>query len=671
MLDIDIFQGYEFQLALSVLLIPMSSFVVMILMNGRSEKVLGYLSTTLSGITFFIALILSLNLIIGDNVYQQIEWFSLGGGFSFHVGVLLDELTGVMLTVVTFVSFTVHLFSVGYMSGDKGYARYFGLLGLFTFSMIGIVIADNLLLLFMFWELVGFSSYLLIGFWYENPSAVSASKKAFIVNRIGDLGFIVAIMILWSEVGSVDFSSLQMLDSPDTFWMSIAGIGLLCGVMGKSAQFPLQVWLPDAMEGPTPVSALIHAATMVAAGVFLLARVSVILSPQVLDIVAVIGGVTALMGAVAAIKQYDIKKVLAFSTISQLGYMVMGVGVGATGGAVFHLVTHAFFKACLFLSAGAVIYWMHRADRNTDPQDMRSMGGLRKHLPLVFITFLISAMSLAGLPFFSGFLSKDAILTGVFQSALDHNDFSSILVAVLAFGSVVLTGYYMTRQVVMVFFDKFRSDASDLALQNSKLPWSMKAPLILLSAGATWLLFSSNPLSGSDSWLMTLFGSDFEKAIPHSTHLMVSIVAFALSVVGIAFGYVKFRKYRDTQQQSGISRYINQLSINNWYLDRIYQVAFVHSTVRMASMLRFVEVQLIDRLVNYIGISQVVLSRVIGWGDKYIVDGAVHLTTSGVGNVGKVAKSIQGDNAQKYIITALISMVVIVAGLVYYILWNK
>lgn len=665
----DIFQGHELSLALLVLTIPILSFIVMILMRGQTEKILGYVATTLSGITFLIALILSLNLVIGDNVYHQIEWFSLGEGLSFHVGVLLNELTGVMLTVVTFIAFMVHWFSIGYMSGDKSFARYFGLLGLFTFSMLGIVLADNLLILFVFWELVGFTSYLLVGFWYQKPAAISAGKKAFIVNRIGDLGFVVAIMILWSEYGTVDFMSLQQLNSPDSFWLSIAGFGLLCGVMGKSAQFPLQVWLPDAMEGPTPVSALIHAATMVAAGIFLLARVFVFLSPQVLDVIAVIGALTAFMGAIAAINQYDIKKVLAFSTISQLGYMVMGVGVGATGGAVFHLVTHAFFKACLFLSAGAVIHWMHRhQDHNTDAQDMRSMGGLRNHIPLVFIAFSISAMSLAGLPLLSGFLSKDAILTGVLQWTLKNGNVMSFMVAIFAFGSVLLTGYYMTRQMIMVFFGKLKIDNFKKSTTHNLLPLSIIIPIILLAIGSTWMLFSANPLSGGHSWLMTLFRSDFEKNIPQNTHLIVSIAAFILSVGGIGFGYMKFRSSKVSGPESGVLRVINQLSVNNWFLDRIYNAIFVKATLNISDLMKFVEVQIVDRMVNYIGILHVILSRVIGLGDKHVVDGIVHLATSGVHNIGKVVKSIQGDNAQRYVTTALIGILFIVGGMVFYLL---
>jgi NADH-quinone oxidoreductase subunit L len=665
---IDYFQGDLFALAMAVLLLPVSSFLLHAVIKAAPEKIVNVSSITLSGISFLLALLLSSIILLGDDVHLQQQWFTLGQGLTFNVGILLNDLTAVMLLVVTFVSFMVHIFSMGYMSGDSGYGRYFGLLGLFTFSMLGIVMADNLLLLFVFWELVGFTSYLLIGFWYAKPAAVQASQKAFIVNRIGDLGFVVAIMILWSEFGQLDFITLGQLSGDDAMWMDIAGIGLLCGVMGKSAQFPLQVWLPDAMEGPTPVSALIHAATMVAAGVFLLARIFLLLSPTVLDVIAMVGGITAFMGAIAAVSQHDIKKVLAYSTISQLGYMVMGIGVGATGGAVFHLVTHAFFKACLFLSAGAVIHWMHQLDHEADSQDMRSMGGLRKYLPTVFITFSISAMSLAGLPLLSGFLSKDAILTGVFQWALDSSNPLSLFIAVLAFGAVLLTAFYMTRQVMMVFMGESRSRMVIAIESNGSLPISMRLPLVLLGIGGTWLLFSINPLNGSDSWLMTLFASEFEKHIASSVHLMVSLVALFLSMLGIALGYLRFKNRPFDEKNKGLEHYFNQLSFNNWFLDRIYQHVWVDSVLKIARLFQFIEVQVVDRLVNYIGVGHIILGRIIGWGDRYVVDGMVHLTTSGVNKVGRIAMSVQGDNAQRYILTAVISMMIIAVTLVFYLI---
>ena len=378
----------------------------------------GRISTAIVGIATVISCFLFMR-IWPDRVENYgFTWIDLPGlDLAFSLSFWLNNIAVLLLCIVTFVSFLVHLYSLEYMKGEKGFARYYSFLGLFTLSMVGIVLADSLLTIFIFWELVGFSSYLLIGFWYNKESAAKASLKAFLVNRIGDAGFLIALMIIWSKAGTfnlIELKTILSISQPDVWW-TIAGFGVLSGVIGKSAQFPLQIWLPDAMEGPTPVSALIHAATMVAAGIYLLARIYVLFDPVVLDVIAVIGALTAFMGAVAALTQTDIKRVLAFSTISQLGYMVLGMGVGAYGAALFHLTTHAFFKACLFLSAGAIIHALHEAQKDGnhfDAQDMRFMGGLRKKMPITFAAFSISALALAGVPFFSGFLSKDAILNG-------------------------------------------------------------------------------------------------------------------------------------------------------------------------------------------------------------------------------------------------------------------
>ncbi|NJM94598.1 MAG: NADH-quinone oxidoreductase subunit L [Cytophagales bacterium] len=340
--------------------------------------------------------------------------------------------------------------------------------------MQGLVVSDNLLLTFLFWELVGFSSYLLIGFWYHKSSAAQAARKAFMMNRVGDLGFLLGLLILWAQYATFDLSQLSQLFSStapaqgiwqghavngiqksselSSLWLTLMGLGLFCGAVGKSAQFPLFTWLPDAMEGPTPVSALIHAATMVAAGVYLLVRVSALLTAEALVIIAVIGALTALLAALAATVQTDIKKVLAYSTVSQLGYMVLAVGTGAFAAAFFHLMTHAFFKACLFLGAGSVIHAVHRARPEADAQDMRSMGGLYKSLPWTFVTYAVASAALVGLPFFSGFLSKDLILESAWHWAQGQGGLAWVL-PLVAFGTVGITAYYMLRQVVWVFWE--------------------------------------------------------------------------------------------------------------------------------------------------------------------------------------------------------------------------
>ncbi len=358
------------------------------------------------------------------NAETSTNWLSIG---DLHVdfGLKLDALSLMMLLIVTGVGGAIHIYSFGYMHEDKGMARFFAFMSLFTFSMLGIVLANNFIEMFIFWELVGVSSYLLIGFWFEKPSAGDAAKKAFIVNRLGDFGFLLGILMVWGILGSLNFSNLQnsIVANPVALgtMTTIAGLLIFCGAVGKSAQFPLHVWLPDAMEGPTPVSALIHAATMVAAGVYMLCRVLFLIEPSgALPVIAYIGGFTALLAALIAVQQNDIKRIIAYSTLSQLGYMVMAVGLNGPTPAMFHLTTHAFFKALLFLSAGSVIIGMHHE------QDIWQMGNMRKKMPVTFWTFLIGALALSGIPPFSGFYSKDSI----FAQCLEQKNYLLFGVAV-------------------------------------------------------------------------------------------------------------------------------------------------------------------------------------------------------------------------------------------------
>ena len=348
---------------------------------------------------------------------SSVAWLTIGD-LRVDFGVRLDPVSLLMLLIVTGVASAIHIYSWGYMSEDRGFARYFACLSLFTFSMLGIVLANNFLELFIFWELVGVSSYLLIGFWFERPAAADAGKKAFITNRLGDFGFLLGILTVWAVFGTLRFQEIERALAANRQALgalaTTAGLLIFCGAMGKSAQFPLHVWLPDAMEGPTPVSALIHAATMVAAGVYMLCRVFFLLNipgSQALEVIAWIGGFTALLSAVIAIQQNDIKRILAYSTLSQLGYMVMAVGLHGPTPAMFHLSTHAFFKALLFLGAGSVILALHHE------QDIWNMGGLRRKMPVTFWTFMVGTLALAGVPPFSGFYSKDSILA----QAAKHN----------------------------------------------------------------------------------------------------------------------------------------------------------------------------------------------------------------------------------------------------------
>ncbi|HYD84992.1 MAG TPA: NADH-quinone oxidoreductase subunit L [Opitutus sp.] len=469
-------------------------------------------TTAIAGISAsFACSVIALIVVLRDPTIRHtfnFAWFDLGAE-PLRLGLLLDPLTAFMCVMVTFVSTLIFIFSLGYMKHDANVTRFFCFLSLFAAAMLGIVVSNSLLLLFISWELVGLASYLLIGFWFHKPSAAAAAKKAFITTRIGDLGFLLGLVWLYHATGSLllfDHGAGAMepaaLNALSTQQLACglgvsAGIGLLlfCGAIGKSGQFPLHVWLPDAMEGPTPVSALIHAATMVAAGVFLMARIYPLMTADQLladapfhamTVVAFIGAITALLGACLAVAQNDLKRVLAFSTVSQLGYMMLAIGVGSWVAAIFHLLTHAFFKALLFLGAGSVIHAAHHE------QDIRRLGGLAPKMKLTFATFAIGTMALAGVPFlFSGFWSKEAIIHAAHAWPVSHLPFVIALVA------VALTAFYMTRLVAEVFFGQSRSPAAEHAHENSA---TMTVPLVLLAAAAILLGFLGTP---AWPWLQT------------------------------------------------------------------------------------------------------------------------------------------------------------------------
>jgi NADH-quinone oxidoreductase subunit L len=464
-----------------ILFLPLIAAGIITLFTRRSPAISAQISIGAIGVSFLLALGLFFRL--GDEValpVPAIEWLSVGN-LKVELGFLVDRLSVIMLLVVTGVGLMIHIYSYGYMHGDKGFSRFFASLSLFTFSMLGIVFATNFFQMFIFWELVGLSSYLLIGFWFEKPSAADACKKAFLTNRIGDFGFLLGIIILWTILGSVQFAELQAALAQNKAALgalaSLAGFLIFMGAMGKSAQFPLHVWLPDAMEGPTPVSALIHAATMVAAGVYMLCRVFFLYTAvpawpdwlgfmegiTALQIIAWIGGITALLAALIAVQQNDIKRILAYSTLSQLGYMIMAVGLSGTTPAMFHLTTHAFFKALLFLGAGSVIHAMHHE------QDIWKMGALKERMPKTFWTFLFGTLALAGVWPLSGFYSKDEVLAAAAHS-------NGVLFGLAVFVAV-LTTFYMFRLVFVVFYGPEKSDTASHAHES---PAVMTFPLIVL-----------------------------------------------------------------------------------------------------------------------------------------------------------------------------------------------
>src|SRR5881396_790758 len=405
-----------------------------------------------------------------------VTWLEVGD-LQVDFGLRLDPISLLMLLVVTGVGGAIHVYSWGYMREDRGFSRYFAGLSLFTFSMLGIVLANNFLMLFIFWELVGLSSYLLIGHWFERPSAADAAKKAFITNRLGDFGFLLGILVVWGLAGGLNFSLIedQLKQNPALFgsMATVAGLLIFCGAVGKSAQFPLHVWLPDAMEGPTPVSALIHAATMVAAGVYMLCRVFFIFNTPALHVIAWVGAITALMAALMAIQQNDIKRILAYSTLSQLGYMAMAVGLGGPTPAMFHLATHAFFKALLFLGAGSIIIALHHE------QDIWKMGGLREKMRVTFWTFLVGTLALCGVPPFSGFYSKDAILAKALEQT-GENPVAGWVLFIVAVSVAVLTTFYMFRLFFVAFLGEAKSEASGHAQESpGVMLWPLRSLALL------------------------------------------------------------------------------------------------------------------------------------------------------------------------------------------------
>jgi NADH-quinone oxidoreductase subunit L len=482
-------------LLLAVPLAPLAGAVVAGFFGKAIGRAGAHRVTILGVLVAFIASAMVLSQVIGGERYNATvyEWMNLGG-LRMEVGFLVDSLTAMMMTVVSFVSLMVHIYTIGYMEEDPGYQRFFAYISLFTFSMLMLVMSNNFLQLFFGWEAVGLVSYLLIGFWFKRPTAIVANMKAFIVNRVGDFGFILGIGLLAAYAGSLDYAevfakggALAQMKFPgsEAMLLSVACICLFVGAMGKSAQFPLHVWLPDSMEGPTPISALIHAATMVTAGIFMVARMSPLfeLSDTALSFVLVIGSITALFMGFLGVIQNDIKRVVAYSTLSQLGYMTVALGVSAYSVGVFHLMTHAFFKALLFLAAGSVIIGMHH------DQDIRHMGGLRKYMPITWITSLVGSLALIGTPFFAGFYSKDSIIEAVHASPLPGSGFA--LFAVTA--GVFVTAFYSFRMYFLVFHGKERfghaashedgghADHHGGAHEPHESPWVVTAPLVLLA----------------------------------------------------------------------------------------------------------------------------------------------------------------------------------------------
>lgn len=682
-------------LSVIILFIPLLGFVLT-LFAGMKIKQAYLIENALIVIGFILSVILlhgKLSGYIDEDIVSEFNWINFGviplfGEIVVKLGIKLDNVAVIMNFTVFLISMVVHLFSIDYMKGDKRYNRYFAYLGIFTFSMTGIVLTHNVLMMYIFWELVGLSSYLLIGFWFEKKSASDAAKKAFIVNRIGDLGMFAGILMVFITYKTFSFQEIfnsvaaGVLPFNSEFWLTVTGLLLFCGAIGKSAQFPLHVWLPDAMEGPTPVSALIHAATMVAAGVYFIVRIFPILTGDALLIIGIIGALSAFIPATIAITQNDIKRVLAYSTVSQLGYMIMALGVGAYVFAFFHLITHAFFKACLFLGSGSVIHAMHHE------QDIQKMGGLRKKLPITYATFLLATLALSGIPFTSGFLSKDGILAGALAyTSLTGNWFFSFI----GFTVAALTAFYMFRLVILTFHGEPRvKEKYDHAHES---PFLMVMPLIVLSGLSIFIWYTPNPFNADAGWVLSkwikapqimapestrysfmvekpheeqniitesiTFSHEYTHAV-HNAHLPTIIISNFAAGFGILFAFLFFQlKKIDADKLTEKIKPLYNLSYNKWYFDEFYNSVFVGGTLALSNFLRWFDNTIIDGIVNGSAAITRIVSSISGKFDNGVVDGLVNFTAIFSGFVGLLIRKVQTGKVQTYIVLVIFSLLIL------------
>ncbi len=646
-----------------IVLFPLVGFLFLGLLGWKfkaNEKLLGIIGSGTIGASFLVAVAIFFSMLGVDpsqrkSVVELFTWISTFTGtassVTVSIGYQIDQLSILMTLIVTGVGFLIHVYSIGYMHGDPGFWRFFAYLNLFIFAMLNLVLADNFVLMFLGWEGVGLCSYLLIGFWYDRKFDVGgykpgtsttndAAKKAFIVNRIGDFGFLLGIFLIFTTFGSLNFdtvftrANVISVDPAIMTWMTLL---LFIGATGKSAQIPLFVWLPDAMAGPTPVSALIHAATMVTAGVYMVARCSILfaLAPTTMMIVAVIGALTAIVAATIGIVQNDIKKILAYSTVSQLGYMFLAMGVAAFTAGIFHVMTHAFFKALLFLGSGAVIHAMH------DEQDIQKMGGLKKYLPTTYKTFLIGAIAIAGIPPFAGFFSKDEILWKVFSG-----DYGSTLLWLVAAIGAGITAFYMFRLVILTFEGKPRFGHDK---HPHEAPRTMTVPLIVLAflsvvggfVGIPASLFGGNAI---EHWLEPIFAPATSKLhlMPHDVEpleYVLMILSVGIAAAGIYFArlvYIQRRELLDRLSTS-MARF-HKILWNKYYVDELYDVTIVRPTVT---------------------ISESFMWKTF---DVFVIDGAVNGTAKLIAFASHSLRRVQTGIAQMY-------AVVFVGGVLFLLMW--
>jgi len=709
--------------ALAILVLPLLSYAVTFFFGKKLPRKGDFVGVGLMGI----ALLLSIRIFvafwqIGDPAYRvegAVTWLDLGG-FRLDAGVLVDGMTSIMLMVVCIVSFLVHLYSTGYMHGDRRYERYFAFLGFFTFSMLGIVLANNLFFLYVFWELVGLSSYLLIGFFFHKHSAANANKKAFLTNRVGDWGFWLGILAFFTATGTLNYFELFAHVHAGTIkgtLLAWAGVGLFMGCVGKSAQMPLHIWLPDAMEGPTPVSALIHAATMVAAGVYMVARLAPLFGASAMLVILYVGAVTAFITATIALVKTDIKRVLAFSTLSQLGYMVMALGAGDATNAMFHLTTHAMFKALLFLGAGSVIHAVHS-------QEMPDMGGLRKKMPITFVTFLIATLAIAGVPGLAGFYSKDGILGSTLAFGMTDGHYVPFVLGIIA---ALLTPFYMFRIVFLTFFGKPRDQEKfDHAHESG---WSMTIPLMTLAVlsiiAAGWQTASNGWFSRfaapydvpaiaaefhiqpapadahvvadnhhaqdshtQDGHATDAYGEDSHAATPaahgdehaeaggghgdhhdvhHRAHNIAMIMSICMALTGILLSWWVYhlRKVNTAALQQNLNGAYKVLQ-GQYFFDELYAATVYPITLWWADMCAAFDRYVVDGIVNGTGYLTRLVAWVSGLIDRYIVDGAVNGVAAVLQGAGEGIRRIQTGRVQTYLVFVSASILVLV--LVYRVL---
>ena len=569
------------------------------------------------------------------------------GQLNVNAGFLLDPLSAIWLLVVTGVGLLIHIYSIGYMGHEGGYYRFFGYMNLFMFSMLILVLADNYLMMFTGWEGVGLCSYLLIGFYFQRESAADAGKKAFIVNRIGDAGFLLGVMLITVTFGTFDFRQVTAAARSGSFAVGDGVITAIClllfvGATGKSAQIPLYIWLPDAMEGPTPVSALIHAATMVTAGVYMVARSNAlfILAPTALEVVAVIGAATAIWAASIGLVQTDIKRVLAYSTVSQLGYMFLACGVGAFAAGVFHVMTHAFFKALLFLGAGSVIHAL------SGEQDMRKMGGLRSKIPVTFVTLLVATLAISGIPGFAGFFSKDQILGASFMSP-----YSSKALWLIGWITAGMTAFYMFRLLFLTFFGESRVD-HEVEHHIHESPSSMLTALVALAVLSFVGGYINWPIENFGHFLEPVFANPAARQAAEANHgLELGLMALSviIALIGLTWAWAKYVKQRAVPPPVGAPvSPVYQIVTNKYYVDELYDALFVNRVKDVGNFSSAFDQAVVDGGVNGVGWATQAFAAVSRWWDQWVVDGLVNVLGYGLKLLSYPVRVIQSGMFATY-----------------------